>query len=416
MNLKFFSATGGLSANGRGSASGVKFFFSFILVIILTLGLSISYQSLLAAWSAPLANPATCLTGNPGCDEPLNAGSLLQTKSGALWINTGGISPYGLIVENGKVGIGVITPTAALDIQNGNGIIRQKNLTTMVTGTLSAVDTQAKRFEIARVAIDYLNWNAVGPIEIDLDEVYWSQGLKKKYYVYYGYISDSGVYLAEVAGKGNSANNFQVSIGSEVVVSGNTRYIPIYVDVRNYGKVVATLKTNRYLTASNPPPIGYIWVNSAPAGSDITDFAADTTVYMNNVAGYNSIFNMGKVGIGTASPAAKLQVKPETGVEGLRIISSNYSPFVIRNTADTSDLFRIDQNGSVTFAGNINPNGTANYVPSNKWTIGSGSVSIFNQNGDTTENSREWGMGPHGNRTILWKGGNDAASDADGFP
>lgn len=36
----------------------------------------------------------------------------------------------------------------------------------------------------------------------------------------------------------------------------------------------------------------------------------------------------------------------------MRILSSNYSPFVIRNTADTADLFRIDQNGNVT-GGNI---------------------------------------------------------------
>ena len=82
----------------------------FIIAIILVLGLSISFQSLLAAWTAPAANPPTCATGDAGCDAPLNAGPLIQLKSGALWLNTNGLSPYGLIVENGNVGIGTTGP------------------------------------------------------------------------------------------------------------------------------------------------------------------------------------------------------------------------------------------------------------------------------------------------------------------
>jgi hypothetical protein len=87
-----------------------------ITAVILTLGLSISFQSLLAAWIAPLANPATCNTGDPGCDEPLNVGPLLQSKLGALWINTNGISPLGLIVEKGNVGIGTTNPANQLSV------------------------------------------------------------------------------------------------------------------------------------------------------------------------------------------------------------------------------------------------------------------------------------------------------------
>jgi len=98
------------------TSKNFKISLIFITAIILTLGLSISLQSLLAAYTAPLANPATCLTGDPGCDAPLNIGSLLQTKSGALWINTDGISPYGLIVETGNVGIGNTGPSYKLDV------------------------------------------------------------------------------------------------------------------------------------------------------------------------------------------------------------------------------------------------------------------------------------------------------------
>lgn len=59
------------------------------------------------------------------------------------------------------------------------------------------------------------------------------------------------------------------------------------------------------------------------------------------------INNNGNVGIGTVSPAAKLQINPQTGVEGLRIISSNYSPLVIRDSTNSNDYLRVYQWGLV---------------------------------------------------------------------
>ena len=50
----------------------------------------------------------------------------------------------------------------------------------------------------------------------------------------------------------------------------------------------------------------------------------------------------------------------------------------------------------------------------NTWTIGNGSVSFFNQNGDTAENVRINGVGPFDKNAVLWQCVNDAASDADG--
>ena len=55
-----------------------------------------------------------------------------------------------------------------------------------------------------------------------------------------------------------------------------------------------------------------------------------------------------------------------------------------------------------------------NLLNTSSWTVGNGSVSGFSQNGATSENSREFGADPFGNSSILWKGGNDAASNADG--
>lgn len=60
------------------------------------------------------------------------------------------------------------------------------------------------------------------------------------------------------------------------------------------------------------------------------------------------------------------------------------------------------------------PMNSQNLLNTSTWTVGSGSVSGFSQNGATSENSREFGTDPFGNSSILWKGGNDAASNADG--
>ena len=55
-----------------------------------------------------------------------------------------------------------------------------------------------------------------------------------------------------------------------------------------------------------------------------------------------------------------------------------------------------------------------NLLNTSSWTVGNGSVSGFSQNGATSENSREFGTDPFENSSILWKGGNDASSNADG--
>lgn len=217
----------------------------------------------------------------------------------------------GVLSAAGSLGIGTATPSTAtaLDIQKESGVLRLKNLTTAVTNSLDAAGTQAKRFEIARLTIDYNDWNNTGPLEIDLYENRWGLGLKKKYYVYYGYISDSGAYLAEVGGGlATYANNFRVSIGSEVAITGDYRYMPVYVDVRNHSQVTAVVRTNHKLSGSNPPEVGHMWFNPAPTGEDIVDFTPDTNVFANNVTGFSTIFNQGNVGIGTANPQAKLHV------------------------------------------------------------------------------------------------------------
>ena len=96
----------------------LKFAGYLTISIILTLGLSISMQSLLAAWTAPTQNPPG---GNP--DKPIDESAVGQTKLGNLsvggnfYVGDGGTNDV-LFVDNanGKVGIGTTTPGYNLDV------------------------------------------------------------------------------------------------------------------------------------------------------------------------------------------------------------------------------------------------------------------------------------------------------------
>lgn len=76
----------------------LKKFFQFIILIILTLGVSISFQSLLAAWVAPTQIPP-----NANAPAPINEGTGQQLKFGKL-VTGGGLETTGaLAVVGGSI-------------------------------------------------------------------------------------------------------------------------------------------------------------------------------------------------------------------------------------------------------------------------------------------------------------------------
>ncbi|MFA6171254.1 MAG: shufflon system plasmid conjugative transfer pilus tip adhesin PilV [Patescibacteria group bacterium] len=99
-----------------------------IASVVITLGLSISLQSLLAAWISP---KETAPDGN--ISAPLNTSSAFQQKDGGIILNhTGAAASSGLLVENGNVGIGTLAPGYRLDVV---GEIRAQNAWLRTTGT-----------------------------------------------------------------------------------------------------------------------------------------------------------------------------------------------------------------------------------------------------------------------------------------
>ncbi|MFA6353620.1 MAG: hypothetical protein WCW93_01670 [Candidatus Paceibacterota bacterium] len=90
---------------------------SIILALILTL--CVGYVSASSTWNNP---PAGTVPPANNTDAPINTGASSQFKDGNLWIKAIGLEK-GLIVENGNVGIGVVEPTAKLDIAGNIKIV-----------------------------------------------------------------------------------------------------------------------------------------------------------------------------------------------------------------------------------------------------------------------------------------------------
>lgn len=53
--------------------------------------------------------------------------------------------------------------------------------------------------------------------------------------------------------------------------------------------------------------------------------------------------SVANVGFGTALPTARIHVIGKQDAEGLRIVSSNYSPLVVRNSDNSADFFRVTE-------------------------------------------------------------------------
>ncbi len=100
-----------------------------LVLVIITLGLSISFQSLLATWQAPGSNPPF---GN--IDKPINTGLLAQTKLGSLNVGANlGVAQNLTVTGNLSVTTGGIMYGDGSGITNING----NNIT---AGTIRATE------------------------------------------------------------------------------------------------------------------------------------------------------------------------------------------------------------------------------------------------------------------------------------
>ena len=216
---------------------------------------------------------------------------------------------------SGNVGVNSTNPSTLLNVQ---GSFATRNFKVFTWSTLSANATQARRYEIARLGHDTVNWDSTGVFEVEIYQQYYSRPVKKRYMVSYGYPGGGVAKLVEYQNSSTSgygANNFQVTLGTEVVTSGNFKYLPVYIDIRYYAIIDVRVNTNwNHSTTNSSPGAGLAYINESPSPTNISDFTADSVVSL--TSDNNAVFES-SVGVGiSTTPNYKLEISGTVGLSG----------------------------------------------------------------------------------------------------
>ena len=274
--------------------------------------------------------------------EKWRIGQINDSNGFQIWQSGTGARIY--VNSSGNVGIGTTSPNKKLQVIGSLG--KGVSLYEVPIDSLGAAGTQAKRFEIARVFIDYNDWNNTGPIEIEARESYYSDGRYKRYLFSYGYNSSNvgSLWLVEDAGRG--ANDFKAEAGAAVQVSGDTYYVPIYIDLDYYQFVDVLVRTNRVRTTNaSSSSGGVIYINESPTGSNISSFSPDEVAYISLASSKTYLGYSGNVGVGT-SPSYKLDVNGITRFQNIIRLKNDAWNLT---DADGQSRFYFDYNGRTYF-------------------------------------------------------------------
>jgi len=178
----------------------------------------------------------------------------------------------------------------------------------------------------------------------------------------------------------------KLDVNGSLAVRGTVSFTgPLYIN-----------EGNRLLMVDNEGNVSATSTVSVPSGT-----TGQTLRYGSNAWEVTStiyVANSGNVGIGTTSPMAALHIYPRTDTEGVRVVSSNYSPLVIRNSSDEADLFRVNQSGDVTAVTSsatrmrsnnyCDATGANCFDPSGGWSTGISTIFLTTA---TTAGSFSWG-------------------------
>lgn len=141
-------------------------------------------------------------------------------------------------------------------------------------GTGSANEKQ--RYEIGRFTIDTKNWTSSSVIIVELFNTYYLHGGYKKYIVKWGYNqSVARIELVEAFGQ---ANKEKLTAGEPVTISGNIKYISLFVEQSNYNRCAIKLTTAFAPTTANPPARSQCYLFDSPPKTVISSFTPEETV------------------------------------------------------------------------------------------------------------------------------------------
>jgi len=249
-----------------------------------------------------------------------------------------------LVVMGGNVGIGTINPGAPLEIKNNltSGYVDSLKLTAL--GAIAGHDFTMTNSYGRKLRIRQYNSNSTGPLS---GTAFFQEGggsllfltgqAQPIYFATNNRYTTPDMILdsSGSVGIGTTSPNAKLDVNGSLAVRGAVQF----ADILYTG-------SNRLLMVDSAGNVSATSTVSVPSGT-----TGQTLRYGSNAWEVTStiyVANSGNVGISTTSPMAALHIYPRTDTEGVRVVSSNYSPLVIRDSTDWNDLFRVNQSGDVT--------------------------------------------------------------------
>ncbi len=246
-----------------------------------------------------------------------------------LQIYDGTASQYRLTMDtNGKIGIGTTAPTAKLQIASTTtteGLrITSSDYSPFIIRNSSDTADLFRITQTGTTTIGTLAGTGIRSVIVDASGVLSATSTSGGSSSQWTTTSTSIYYNTGNVGIGTTAPAYKLDVGGVISSTDTTNSNNIHFLMNGYAG-------NTWRLYGGHGGGGYFGVGENASAPFMVVSAGS-----------------GNVGIGTSAPSAALHIYPKTNTEGLRIVSNNYSPFVIRNSADSADLFRVAQDGTIT--------------------------------------------------------------------
>lgn len=214
-------------------------------------------------------------------DVNISPGALYATKyydsdDTAYLVDPAGTTNLNILTVN------TFSPASLSSSRIDLGTLRQYSL-----GSFSANNTQARRYEVARLFVDITNWHPAGTTLVELHNVSFVGGDYQVWSVNYDYSGATGQPTCRlIAGDSPRGRYAQVTMGTPTQISGNYYYVSVYVDVRYYSTYAVYVRSSLALNSSGTAASAgssWIYTGAGIVASDIVDFTPSTTVTSNNI-------------------------------------------------------------------------------------------------------------------------------------
>lgn len=149
---------------------------------------------------------------------------------------------------------------------------------------------EKQRYEIGRFTIDTKNWTPNTVIIVELYNIYYLHGGYKKYIVKWGYNQTyADVQLVEAFGQ---ANKEKLTASEPVTISGDIKYISLFVEQGNHNRCITKLTTAFTPVTTNPPGRSQCYLFDSMPKTVISSFTPEEAVVNERNQQFNGEVNL----------------------------------------------------------------------------------------------------------------------------